>query len=229
MHILFTKTELDTPYLANKFIKLGHQVSTFAILQVEKIKVSKINFNHYNSVVFTSSNAVVFLDQDIPKNIRCFCVGPVTSEYARKKGFLNVITAGGSYYQLKETILNLSNKNDGKFLYLRGEFISNDLQQDLIIEGYQVDSLINYTTKPMSNFDEKTFKIFNEQSVNLVFVYSKRSAEHLFKIILNNNLQSKCNSIKLRCISENVLKSLEKIKWMDIKIFSSGNEKFCLD
>ena len=232
MHILFTKTELDTPYLANKFIQLGHRVSVFPILQVEKIKVQKINFDNYNSLIFTSSNAVACIDQEISqnlKNVRCFCVGPATAEYAKKKGFLNIVTAGGSYHQLKETILNLSDKNDGKFLYLRGEFISNDLKKDLMKEGYQVDSLINYTTNLNTNFDTKTLKIFNEQLVNLVFVYSKRSAEQFVKIILNNDLQLKCSSIKLRCVSENVLTPLHKIKWMDVKLFFPGNEEFCLD
>jgi Uroporphyrinogen-III synthase len=169
------------------------------------------------------------LDQEGSSSIRCYCVGPATAEQARKKGFTDIVTAGGNYQQLKETILNLSNKTEGKFLYLRGEYISNDLEKDLTDEGYRVDSFVNYTTFPNPDFDQQTLQIFKDQNIDLIFIYSKRSAEHLLKLILNNHLESKCNLIQLRCISENIFYPLQKVKWKNIKMFSPGNEELSLD
>ena len=121
MHILFTRPEIDSVYSAKKFIQLGHRVSVFPILNIVKKKIIDINFTNYNSVVFTSSNAALCLDQNIQSNVRCFCVGEATAVQAKQKGFNNIITAGGNYLQLKETILNIADKSDGKFLYIRGE------------------------------------------------------------------------------------------------------------
>jgi uroporphyrinogen-III synthase len=229
LHILFTRPELDSVYLAKQFIQLGHQVSIFPVLNIIKKKITNIDLSNYSSVVFTSSNAILCLDQDIASNIKCFCVGPVTAEQARKKGFTNILSAGGNYQDLKEIILSSSDQKEEKFLYVRGEYISHDLEKDLKSEGYQVDSLVNYTSSPNPDFDQQTLKIFKDQNIDLIFVYSKRSSDHLLKLIFNNNLQSKCGSVQLRSISENVFEPLKKIKWQNAKIFSPGKEQFCLD
>ena len=229
MHILFTRPEIDSVYSAKKLIQLGHQVSVFPILNIVKKKIIDINFTNYNSVVFTSSNAVLCLDQNIQSNVRCFCVGEVTAAQAKQKGFNNIITAGGNYLQLKETILNITDKNDGKFLYIRGEDIAHNLEEDLKASGYRIDSVINYTTSLNPDFDQKTLKILKDQSIDLIFVYSNRSAAHLSQLIFNNGLESKCSSVQLRSLSENVFFPLKKIKWKNVKMFSPGNEQFSLD
>lgn len=229
MHILFTRPEIDSVYSAKKLIQLGHQVSVFPILNIVKKKIIDINFTNYNSVVFTSSNAVLCLDQNIQSNVRCFCVGEVTAAQAKQKGFNNIITAGGNYLQLKEMILNIADKNDGKFLYIRGEDIAHNLEEDLKASGYRIDSVINYTTSLNPDFDQKTLKILKDQSIDLIFVYSNRSAAHLSQLIFNNGLESKCSSVQLRSLSENVFFPLKKIKWKNVKMFSPGNEQFSLD
>ena len=229
MHILFTRPEIDSFYSAKKLIQLGHQVSVFPILNIVKKKIIDINFTNYNSVVFTSSNAVLCLDQNIQSNVRCFCVGEVTAVQAKQKGFNNIITAGGNYLQLKETILNITDKNDGKFLYIRGEDIAHNLEEELKVSGYRIDSVINYTTSLNPDFDQKTLKVLKDQSIDLIFVYSNRSAAHLSQLIFNNGLESKCSSVQLRSLSENVFFPLKKIKWKNVKMFSPGNEQFSLD
>jgi uroporphyrinogen-III synthase len=223
LHILFTRPEIDSIYSVKKFIQLGHQVSVFPILNIVKKKTIDINFTNYNSVVFTSSNAVLCLDQNIQSNVRCFCVGEVTAVQAKQKGFNNIITAGGNYLQLKETILNIADKNDG------GEDIAHNLEEDLKASGYRIDSVINYTTSLNPDFDQKTLTILKDQSIDLIFVYSNRSAAHLSKLIFNNGLESKCSSVQLRSLSENVFFPLKKIKWKNVKMFSAGNEQFSLD
>jgi uroporphyrinogen-III synthase len=229
LHILFTRPEIDSVEFVKKFIQLGHRVSIFPILTIVKKKIPTLDLTKYNSIIFTSANAVLSLEQEFSSNIRCFCVGNATALQAKKKGFSNIVTAGGSYFQLREIIFNHSNTNDGKFLYIRGEYIANDLRSDLVSRGYQVDSFITYTTLPNIDFDPQTLQILNDQIVDIIFIYSRRSADHFVKLIINNNLQSKCNSIQLRSISENVLVPLKKIKWKNIKMFSPGSEEFCLD
>lgn len=229
MHILFTRPKIDSIHLAKKFIQQGHQVSIFPIFNIVKKKILDINFSNYSSVVFTSSNAVVCLNQKIKSSIKCFCVGETTAEQARIKGFTNIIIAAGNYLQLKEAILNMTNRNDGKLLYLRGENVAHNLEKDLKKNGYQVSSKVNYATSFNPDFDEKTLKIFQNQAIDLIFIYSKMSSEHLLKLIFNNNLESCCSSIQLRSLSENVLFPLKKIKWKNVKFFNPGNEEFCLD
>ena len=229
MHILFTRPELYSKYFAEKFILLGHAVSTFSIFKIIALKHQKIDCENYTSIIFTSANAVVNLNQSTLLDLKCYCVGEFTAKQAKKKGFRNIIVAGGSYKELRKVILNSKDNKNEKFLYLRGEFVSRDLEKDLNQHNFQVDSFVNYSTIPIRNFDKITKENLKNKLIDIVFIYSKKSAEHFLTLIQNNNLTSQCAGIQLRCLSKNVSLPLEKVNWKDIKLFSPGNEEFCLD
>ena len=62
----------------------------------------------------------------------------------RNSGFQNTFSAEGGVNNLKELILQNFNPSDGKLLYVSGEIISNDLDKQLISEGYNVKRIVNY-------------------------------------------------------------------------------------
>ena len=62
MHILFTRPLEDSQELIFKFRDLGHKVSHMPVIQIEKIEYEKINFQDYKAIIFTSANAIKFLD-----------------------------------------------------------------------------------------------------------------------------------------------------------------------
>ena len=154
MHILFTRPLEDSKELILKFSDLGHKVSHMPVIQIKKIEHEKINFIDYKAIIFTSANALKFLDTKlIDKKIICFCVGIATEKKALSLGFQNVITAGGNVRNLKELILQSYNSSMGKMLYVSGEIISNDLDKNLALLGYNVQRVINYTSKPNYQLD----------------------------------------------------------------------------
>ena len=107
MHILLTRPLEDCSEMILKFKSLGHQVSHLPLLSVDKIDHEQINFTDFKGIIFTSTNAVKFLDlKKIDKNLLCFCVGNATEKKARSAGFQNVIAAEGNVENLKE--LNLA-------------------------------------------------------------------------------------------------------------------------
>ena len=88
MHILLTRPLLDCSDMILKFKSLGHQVSHLPLLNIEKMNYEEINFSDYGGIIFTSANAVKFLDlKKLDKNIICFCVGDITEKKARSVGF----------------------------------------------------------------------------------------------------------------------------------------------
>ena len=81
MHILFTRPLEDSEALILKFRDLGHKVSHMPVIQIEKVEHKKINFLDYKAIIFTSANALKFLDTKlIDKKITCFCVGSSTEK-----------------------------------------------------------------------------------------------------------------------------------------------------
>ena len=126
-----------------KFQSLGHQVSHLPLLKIDKVDYEHINFLDYKAIIFTSTNAVKFLDlKKIDKNLLCFCVGNATEKKARAVGFQNVISAEGNVENLKELILRNFDQKDGKMIYVSGETISVDLDQQLLKEGYNIKRVI---------------------------------------------------------------------------------------
>jgi len=84
MHILLTRPLEDCSEMILKFQSLGHQVSHLPLIRIEKINYEEINFSEYGGIVFTSANAVKFLNTEkLDKNIKCFCVGNATEKKAR--------------------------------------------------------------------------------------------------------------------------------------------------
>ena len=63
MHILLTRPLDDCYEMILKFQSLGHQISHLPLLKIEKVDYEHINFLEYGAIIFTSTNAVKFLDQ----------------------------------------------------------------------------------------------------------------------------------------------------------------------
>ena len=229
MHILLTRPLEDIEELILKFKKLGHIVSHMPVIKIEKVDYKSINFSEFNGIIFTSSNAIKYLDTKlVDKNKICFCVGSVTEKKARNSGFQNVISADGNVSNLKELILQNFNPSSGKLLYISGEVITSKLDQDLISKGYDVKRIINYTAKSIENLDEKFIQNLKQTMPDIVYIYSQNSALSFLKLIKNYNLSDFWMNTNLMCISEKTSSVLNEIKWKKIFIFSPGEEEFLL-
>ena len=229
MHILLTRPLEDVQELILKFQELGHVVSHMPVIKIEKVNYKSINFSEFSGIIFTSSNAIKHLDTKlIDKNKICFCVGSATEKKARSVGFQNVISTDGNVSNLKELILQNFNHSSGKLLYISGEIITNDLDQDLISNGYDVKRIINYTARSIENLDEKFIEKLKLKMPEIVYIYSQNSALSFLKLIKNYNLSDFWMDTNLMCISEKTSSILNEIKWKKIFIFSPGEEEFLL-
>ena len=229
MHILLTRPLEDIQELILKFQELGHIVSHMPVIKIEKVNYKSINFSEFSGIIFTSSNAIKHLDiRLIDKNKICFCVGSATEKKARSVGFQNVISTDGNVSNLKELILQNFNSSSGRLLYISGEVITNDLDQDLISNGYDVKRIINYTAKPIENLDEKFIEKLKLKMPEIVYIYSQNSALSFLRLVKNYNLSDFWMDTNLMCISEKTSSILNEIKWKKIFIFSPGEEEFLL-
>ena len=229
MYILLTRQLEDCYEMILRLKSLGHKVSHLPLLNVEKTNYEKINFSEYSGIIFTSANAVKFLDlSDISKNIHCFCVGKVTEKKARSLGFQNTISAEGNVSNLKELILRSQDFKNKQLLYISGEIISVDLDQQLLKEGFKVKRVINYRTSHNQKFDKNFIDELKLNIPDIVYIYSQNSALsflNFIKLIQSENLWMSTN---LMCLGEKSSKILNEIKWKKIFLFNPGEEEFLL-
>ena len=229
MHNLLTRPLEDCSEMIIKFQSLGNKVSHLPLLKIDKIDYSEINFLDFKAIIFTSANAVKFLDnKTVDKKTLCFCVGNATEKKARSIGFQNVIAAEGNVENLKELILRNFDKKDGKIIYVSGETISIDLDKNLIKEGYEVKRIINYKTIHNENFDENFVKELKLDVPEIVYVYSQNSASSFLKFIKLYQSESLWMNTNLMCIGEKTSAILNEIKWKKIFLFNPGEEEFLL-
>ena len=229
MHILLTRPLEDCSELILKFQALGHKVSHLPLLNVKKINCEDVNLFDYGGVIFTSANAIKFLDLNkLDKKIICFCVGNVTEKKARTAGFQNTIAAEGNVSNLKELILQNYDLKSKPLLYISGETISTDLDEQLANEGYNIKRIINYRVNHNQKFDKNFVKELRINIPNIVYVYSQNSASSLLNFIKIHQMENTWMDTNLMCIGEKTSSILNEIKWKKIFLFNPGEEEFLL-
>ena len=229
MHILLTRPLEDCSDMILKFKSLGHKVSHLPLLDIKKINCEEVNFSDYGAIIFTSANAIKFLEfNNIDKNILCFCVGDITEKKARSFGFQNTIAAEGNVSNLKELILQNYEHKNRPLLYVSGETISVDLDQKLSNEGYYVKRIINYRVSRNKNFDHNFFSQLKANMPDMVYVYSQNSASSFLNFIKVHQSENLWMNTNLMCIGEKTSSILNEIKWKKIFLFNPGEEEFLL-
>ena len=229
MHVLLTRPLEDCSEMILKFKSLGNQVSHLPLLSIEKIEYEQINFLNYRGIIFTSTNAIKFLDlKQIDKKILCFCVGAATEKKAKVAGFQNIIAAEGNVENLKEMILKNLDKNNGKLIYVSGETITIDLDKQLLKEGYSIKRIINYRATHNKIFDQRFVNELKLNIPDIVYVYSQNSALSFLNFIKIYQSQNLWMNTNLMCIGEKTSSILNEIKWKKIFLFNPGEEEFLL-
>ena len=229
MHILFTRPLEDCHEMILKFQSLGHEISHLPLINIEGLEYEIINYSDFKGIIFTSSNAIKFLDiKNIDKKTICFCVGNATEKKARSNGFQNVFAADGNVNNLKELILQNFNPSEGKLLYVSAEIISSNLDKELISNGYIIERVINYRTNQIEKYDEDFITKLKLKMPEITYVYSQNSAINFLKVIKNYQMEALWMNTNLMCIGEKTSSILNEIKWKKIFLFNPGEEEFLL-
>ena len=229
MHILFTRPLEDCHDMILKFQSLGHEISHLPLINIEGLKYEGPNYSEFKGIIFTSANAIKFLDiRSIDKKLKCFCVGNATEKKARSVGFQNVFAAEGNVNNLKELILQNFKTSEGKLLYISGEIISSDLDKELISSGYIIERLINYRANTIKKYDEDFIEKLKLKMPDITYIYSQNSAINLLNVIKNYQLETLWMNTNLMCIGEKTSSILNEIKWKKIFLFNPGEEEFLL-
>ena len=225
MNILITRPLIDAEDLMGKLFSLGHKIIHIPTLQVKPVTNQKCDAKNYDAFIFTSANAIRnlrLLNED--KKKLCFCVGSITEKIVRQKGYFNTISAGGNVNALKNIILNSNFDKKKKIAYFCGDYISTDLDLDLKREGYLIDKVINYSSEKIVDLNNENEKILNNHPPDIIFVYSKRSAESFVELVKKYTLNGLMTGSRVLCISEKVLNVFKQLGWKKLEVFEPGEE-----
>jgi len=226
MNILITRPLIDSEDLMGKLFSQGHKIVHIPTLKISGTDTSPVDAEKYDAFIFTSANAIRNLklnNQDTSKI--CFCVGSITEKIVRQKGYHNTISAGGTINALKNIILNSDQIDKKKSIaYFCGDYISSNLDIELKNDGFQIDKIINYTSEKITDLNEENNKIINNHPPDIIFIYSKRSAESFIDIVKKYSLNGLMTDSRVLCISEKVLSVFKNLGWKKLEVFQPGEE-----
>jgi len=230
MHVIITRPIEDSLELIRNLKIINHTITYLPLISVRKISNENINFKDYKGIIFTSANAIKFLNiKNISKNIHCYCVGDATEKKAKESGFYNAISAGGNVDALIELIIRTFDKKLGKLFYISSEFVSKELDLELIKKGYSINRIINYTSEPVNQIEPNTLDYIKKNKPDVICVYSEKSAINLKDLIGKYSLVDVMTQTNLMCLSKKISSVLEFIKWKKVIFFNPGEEEFFLN
>ena len=226
MNILITRPLIDSEDLMGKLFSLGHKIIHVPTLKITRAELDPIDPEKYNAFIFTSANAIRNLKLlKLNRNKLCFCVGAITEKIVRQQGYNNTISAGGTINALKNIIINSNNLDKKKVLaYICGDNITSNLDLELQKEGFQIKKIINYTSEKIKELNVDTNNLINDHPPDIIFVYSKRSAESFIYLTKKYSLNVLMTGSRVMCISEKVLNVFKKAGWKKLETFEAGNE-----
>ena len=226
MNILITRPLIDSEDLMGKLFSLGHKIIHVPTLKISTAELDPIDPEKYNAFIFTSANAIRSLKLlKIDRNKLCFCVGAITEKIVRQQGYNNTISAGGTINALKNIIVNSNELDKKKVLaYICGDNITSDLDLELQKEGFQIDKIINYTSEKIKELNADTNNLINNHPPDIIFIYSKRSAESFDELMKKYSLKGLMTESRVMCISDKVLNVLKQSGWKKLEIFEAGEE-----
>ena len=226
MNILLTRPLIDAEDLMGKLFSLGHKIIHIPTLKISAANIDAVDAKKYDAFIFTSANAIRNLKLvNSDKSKICFCVGSITEKIVRQAGYNNTISAGGTVNALKNIIFNSDQIDKKKLIaYFCSDNISSKLDLELKQEGYQIDKIINYTSKKITDLNEENNKIINNHPPDIIFIYSQRSAESFVEIAKKYTLNGLMTESRVLCISEKVLSVLKNKGWKNLEIFEPGDE-----
>ena len=83
---------------------------------------------------------------------------------------------------------------------------------------------MSYTSEKIQELNEDTNKLIKNHPPDIIFVYSKRSAESFIELTKKYSLNGLMTDSRVMCISEKVLNVFRQSGWKKLEIFETGDE-----
>ena len=178
--------------------------------------------------IFTSANALEVLKRRNwhPSNEQAiaWCVGDKTAQAAREIGFVNVRSAAGGGARLVQQIADHGYESGSRFRYFTAPDRSYDVAGALGTHGHVVDTTEIYRVDLRRPTAEEFIAVMAKVKNGALFVYSKRSGDHLAGLIKENIDHVNTESMVVVAISESATNMLLNVPWRGVYASPKADE-----
>ncbi|MCC7304820.1 MAG: uroporphyrinogen-III synthase [Alphaproteobacteria bacterium] len=213
-YILITRPTEEAACYASELEAMGFRVFIQPVLEINPVPFTMPAPADYQALLFTSVNGVrAFPEKSGFGPVQVYCIGDRTAEEAAKKGFENIISAGGSGEDLAALAAQKADPRGKKLLHVRGEHAAQELDKIFQNLGFACDKLVVYSAKPAAALYPECAALIKNKEVGAVTFFSRRTAETFMELCGKQGLLDYLKNIKLLSISRAVLKSVPADVW----------------
>lgn len=214
--ILITRPAVDADEFARDIRVLGFTPLIEPMLGISEMAYDMPDFASYPALVFTSANAVrVFGCPEAARGVPVFAVGDHTAAELRKSGYTKVYSASGDGADLAALVKQKLQGLPHHLLHIRGEYTARPLEETLAVDRIKMDPLVVYTANTEDCFTDKCRAAIENNAVQAVTFFSKRTAGNFIALARQENLLDNLKSIKALCISLPVLECVHAVQWAE--------------
>ena len=234
--IIITRARIQNSILKEKLSNLGAHCFEFPVIKptalgdTKKIDRAIENLNKYDWLIFTSVNGVQFFfdklnilgkDARALGSLKTACIGPATQEKLLKFGIKSDILPNA---YVAEAVIEAFKKEDmkgKKVLLPRAKNARVILPNELKKMGADVDEIITYCAKPVTNDREKLLNLLKTKKIDFVTFTSSSTVQNFKNLIYDKAAITAIESAKRDDYKKQINKNFEEyIK--DLKVASIG-------
>lgn len=235
MNLLLTRSIKQSNEIKSSIEDIGYKVVLEPLLTVEPLDnidliISNINFNDVELLIFTSINAInIFVSHCKERDIPIIVGSSKSALMAKDLGFKNIHCTYGDANSILKKIQKLNIK--GKSIYFAGTDITLELSKELVSLGIKSEKIIIYKAHAKQNLSEQIINQIQNNKIDVITFFSKRTAEIFIKMINNILLEKQIDFSKITAIvlSKKIAMICKSLNWRNIKISSNITTESFLD
>ncbi|MCF6246416.1 MAG: uroporphyrinogen-III C-methyltransferase [Desulfobacula sp.] len=213
--IVITRARAQASGLVSELTQLGAnciEIPTIEIAppkDINPLKQSIENINHYDWLVFTSVNGVKFFFDtlfDMEKDVRCLghlkfaCIGPVTKERLKDYGIISDILP--NTYRAESVIeafstVEIKNK---KVLLPRAKIARTILPEELSKMGAQVDEVTAYETRLDADGKDELIELLESKKIDAITFTSSSTVSNFMSLLEGNDVHALLKDVQVSSI-----------------------------
>jgi uroporphyrinogen-III synthase len=230
MRVLVTRPGEDGTALAEILGARGIESIIEPLLTIKQIEGPALELGNVQALLLTSANGVRALARRTERrDIPVYAVGDATATTARSSGFVQVHSAAGNVETLVELVTEMLKPKAGPLLHIAGSAVAGDLIALVEAAGFECTREVLYEAVVERSLMSSTIAAIKDAHIDIVTLYSPRSAEIFVELVRKARLVRSCQNIIALCLSQAVADKISELHWQEVHIAKEPNQDALLD
>ncbi len=203
--VLITRPEVDGQAFAQVLAQDNISTILSPVLEINYLDNVHLDLTNIQALLVTSLNGARALGavtqrRDIP----VYAVGSGTQEILSQHGFMTIKSAQGDTGSLEKLVVESLDPDQGRVLYVHGDFVAGNLEQALKDQGFVVDSEVLYEAQAEPILNERAVEALKSRQIAQALFFSPRTMEQFLVLAERAGVLKDLAHVQAVCLSEAV-------------------------